>query len=139
MVETEMLYPLLALIGWTFVMWGWMYATRIPAIQKAEVDVDELSRTGAPLVLPPEVARVADNYNHLHEQPTIFYALVLCAAVAGAVDGMQIALAWGYVGIRIVHSLIQAVKNPIFIRFLVFALASIVLMILFVRTVLLII
>jgi hypothetical protein len=134
MADTAMLYPLLALIGWTFVMWAWLYATRIPAIQKADVDVDELSRTGAPLVLPPEVARVADNYNHLHEQPTLFYALVLCAASAGAVDSLQLALAWGYVGIRVVHSLIQAIRNPIFIRFLIFALASVVLFVLFLRT-----
>jgi len=61
MVEHGMIAPVLALIGWTFVMWFWMYATRIPAIQRAGVDMAELSRTGAKLELPPEVSRVADN------------------------------------------------------------------------------
>ena len=56
-----MIAPILALVAWTFVMWFWMYATRIPAIQRAQVDMKELSRTGAKLDLPPEVARVADN------------------------------------------------------------------------------
>jgi hypothetical protein len=109
-------------------MWAWMYATRIPAIQRADIDMEELSRTGGSLDMPPAVARVADNYNHLHEQPTIFYALALCAAMLGAVDGLQVALAWGYVGVRIVHSLIQATRNIIFVRFLVFAAGSLILL-----------
>ncbi len=129
-----MVGPVLALIGWTFVMWVWMYATRIPAMQAAKIDVDELSRTGAPLVLPPEVARVADNYNHLHEQPTIFYALALAAQIAGAGDGINVALAWAYVAARVVHSLVQATKNVIMVRFTVFALGSLVLFALLLRT-----
>ncbi|HEU4430739.1 MAG TPA: MAPEG family protein, partial [Myxococcota bacterium] len=71
MLDHGMIGPVLALVAWTFVMWVWMYATRIPAMQRARVDMAELSRTGAKLSLPPEVARVADNYNHLHEQPTL--------------------------------------------------------------------
>ena len=135
MIDTSILLPLLALVGWTFVMWVWMYVTRVPAMQKANIDVEELSRTGAPLVLPPEVARVADNYNHMHEQPVLFYAVTLCAAVAGAVDGLQLVLAWGYVAIRVVHSLLQAISNPILARFIVFLLGSVVLFGLFIRTV----
>ena len=133
MNDAGMLAPVLALVGWTFVLWVWMYVTRVPAMQRAEIDVEELSRTGAPLVLPPEVARVADNYNHLHEQPTLFYAVALCGQLAGATDGLSVGLAWGYVGLRVVHSLIQATKNPIMVRFSVFALASVMLFALLVR------
>jgi hypothetical protein len=129
-----MVAPVLALVAWTFVMWFWMYATRIPAMQKAGIDVTDLSRTGGKLELPPEVARVADNYNHLHEQPTIFYALALATQVAGAADGVAVALAWTYVVTRVVHSLVQATKNVIPIRFTVFAIGSFVLMALLVRT-----
>jgi hypothetical protein len=129
-----MVAPVLALVGWTFVMWVWMYATRIPAMQKAKIDMAELARTGAPLVLPPEVARVADNYNHLHEQPTIFYALALGAQLAGAADAASIGLAWGYVTLRAVHSLVQATKNVIPLRFAVFTLGTLLLMLLFART-----
>ena len=135
MFEHGMIAPVLALVGWTFVMWFWMYATRIPAMQQANVDMAELSRTGAPLTLPAKVSRVADNYNHLHEQPTIFYALALTAQLVGAADTTSIALAWGYVAARIVHSLVQATKNVIPVRFAVFAVASLLLMALFARTV----
>ena len=136
MYEHGMIPPILTLIAWTFVMWIWMYATRIPAMRAANVDVNELSRTGGTLVLPPEVARVADNYNHLHEQPTIFYALALAAHVAGAVDAVSIGMAWAYVALRIVHSLIQATANIIMLRFTVFSIASVVLLILLLRTML---
>jgi len=128
--------PVLALAAWTFVMWVWMYATRIPAMRQANIDLADLTRTGTKLELPPEVARVADNYNHLHEQPTIFYAVALAAQIAGVTDPMQIGLAWGYVFLRVVHSFVQATVNIIPLRFTVFTLASVLLFVLLVRTVL---
>jgi hypothetical protein len=129
-----MIAPVLALAGWTFVMWFWMYATRIPAMQKAKVDMAELSRTGAKLELPPDVARVADNYNHLHEQPTVFYAVALANQLAGAADPLNIGLAWAYVASRVAHSFIQATANIIPVRFAVFTLGSLVLLALLMRT-----
>lgn len=135
MTDHGLIAPVLALVGWTFVMWVWMYATRIPAMQRAKVDVQELARTGAKLELPPEIARVADNYNHLHEQPTIFYALALAGQLAGAADPVNVTLAWAYVGLRVVHSVVQATKNVIMVRFAVFSVASLVLLVLFARTV----
>lgn len=120
-------------------MWVWLYATRIPALRAARVDLVAVSRTGAKFDLPPEVSRVADNYSHLHEQPTLFYALSLGAQLANAVDGISVALAWGYVGLRVIHSLVQATRNVIIVRFYVFAAASLVLLLLLLRTVLLLV
>ena len=131
--------PVLALIAWTFVMWVWLYATRIPAVRAARIDLVAVSRTGAKLDVPPEVSRVADNYNHLHEQPTLFYALALTAQVANAVDGISTALAWTYVGLRVIHSFVQATRNVILVRFYVFAAASLVLLLLLLRTILLLV
>lgn len=130
-----MIPPVLALIAWTFVMWIWLYVTRIPALRRAKLDLAEVSRTGAKLDLPPKVTRVADNYNHLHEQPTLFYAVALAAQLIGAADSINIGLAWTYVLIRVVHSLVQATVNIIPMRFIVFVVGSAVLLILLVRTV----
>ena len=131
-----MITPVLGLVSWTFVMLIWMYATRIPAMGKAKVDLAEISRTGAPLVLPPAVARVADNYNHLHEQPTIFCALALAAHMAGVTDAISVGLAWSYVVARVVHSITQATRNVIMVRFLVFQAGSLILLALLIRTLL---
>jgi hypothetical protein len=127
--------PVLALIAWTFVMWVWLYATRIPALRAAKTDLVAVSRTGAKLDLPPEVSRVADNYNHLHEQPTIFYALALAAEIANVVDWLSMALGWTYVILRVLHSLVQATRNVIIVRFFVFAAASLVLLLLLLWTI----
>jgi hypothetical protein len=132
LVAYGLIGPVFALIGWTFVMWAWMYATRIPAMQRLKIDPQEVARTGT-LNLPPEVSRVADNYNHLHEQPTIFYALAIAAQLAGANDPWNVYLAWTYVGLRIVHSLVQATYNIIMIRFAIFTIGTLVLFALFVR------
>ena len=76
---------------------------------------------------PPQVRWKADNYNHLHEQPTIFYALMFFAALTGGADATATAMAWAYVGLRVVHSMVQATVNRIVVRFSIFMLASLVL------------
>jgi hypothetical protein len=84
----------------------------------------------------PKAVWVADNYNHLHEQPTIFYALCVYSHLAGVVDGFSVGLAWAYVAIRILHSFIQVTTNFVPLRFVVFNIGSLVLMILAVVNVL---
>jgi hypothetical protein len=126
--NAEFLAPVLVLVAWTLVMWIWMYATRIPAMQAAGLDPQEAAFPGTwAHRLRPGVRSVADNYNHLHEQPTIFYALMFFAALTGGGDGFALGLAWAYVLLRIVHSLVQATFNRVVVRFGVFALASLVL------------
>jgi hypothetical protein len=130
-----MIAPVLALAAWTFVMWVWLYAVRIPAMRKAKIDVQkaELQGPGAITQLPRAAQRPAENYNHLHEQPTVFYAIALAAQIAGAAEPIAIGLAWTYVALRIVHSLIQATANIIMARFLIFMVATLVLIALLVR------
>lgn len=128
------LTPVLILISWTAVMWLWMYATRIPAMQKAKINPDDARHPGTyGDRLPANVRAIADNYNHLHEQPTVFYALMIFAALTGGADGLMLKLAYGYVGVRILHSLIQVMSPKVMQRFLAFALASIVLIAMIVK------
>jgi hypothetical protein len=70
---------------------------------------------------------VANNYNHLMEQPTLFYAICFALQFLDQANGINIGLAWTYVAIRVVHSLVQATLNIIILRFLIFILGSIVL------------
>ncbi|TGY87549.1 MAPEG family protein [Marinicauda algicola] len=127
------LTPALILVAWTLVMWVWMYATRIPAMKAAGIDPTKMREKSEMEVLPRAVRQVADNYNHLHEQPVIFYALVFYGHLAGVADGLDIMLAWSYVALRIVHSLWQGLVNFIPVRFALFTLASLVLIVMAVR------
>ena len=126
--STEFLMPVLTLVAWTLVMWVWMYATRIPAMQAAGIDPQDAAHPGTwAHRLRPGVRSVADNYNHLHEQPTIFYAVMFFAALTGGGDAMALRLAWAYVLLRVVHSLVQATINRVIVRFSIFALATLAL------------
>lgn len=130
------LTPMLALIVWTLVIWIWMYATRLPAMKAAGLMEPGAAQEKSDLdVLPRAVRQIADNYNHLHEQPTIFYALVTYCVLSGGADATNVNLAWAYVALRVVHSLIQCTINFVPARFGVFLLASVVLMILAARCV----
>jgi hypothetical protein len=132
-VVANIMTPVLALILWTFVIWFWMYATRLPAIRAARLDVRRIKRKGDIDVLPVSVQQIADNYNHLHEQPTVFYALAIYSHLIGVHDGLNVTLAWIYVALRIIHSLVQCTSNFVPVRFMIFAASSLVLMIMAAR------
>jgi hypothetical protein len=129
------LAPVVALAAWTMIIWIWMYATRLPAMSRAKLDaMGMVGSTGRSLrddlVAAGEerASWVADNYNHLLEQPVVFYAVTIVLAVVGAGHGLDLTLAWAYVGLRVVHSLVQILSNRVVVRFSVFALASLCLM-----------
>jgi hypothetical protein len=132
----DILKPVVVLAGWTMVMWAWMYATRLPAMGAAQVDPDKLASdptTTLDNLLPAKVQWKAHNYNHLHEAPTVFYAVALVLAVIGQGSGLTAQIAWAYVALRVVHSLVQATVNKVMVRFMVFALSSLCLIALIVQ------
>jgi hypothetical protein len=127
-IDTAILQPVITLVAWSMVMWLWMYATRIPAITKAKMRLDPNEVNGVQMsTLPANVRWKADNYNHLMEQPTIFYAVAISLALLGEGSDTNLMLAWGYVGLRVVHSLVQALVNKIEVRFGIFSLSSLLL------------
>ncbi|MFP5330407.1 MAG: MAPEG family protein [Alphaproteobacteria bacterium] len=127
MPYSPILVPVVALVAWTLIIMLWMAATRLPAMKKAGIDLGTLvGGRGQNLegVVPDSVQWKSHNYSHLLEQPTLFYAIALTLALMGMGSGLNYWLAWAYVGLRVVHSLIQCTVNVVRYRFLVFLLAS---------------
>ena len=134
MIELAMLRPVVALAAWTMVMWVWLYATRLPAMGKVDLKAAAADPTVTlDHLLPANVQWKAHNYNHLHEAPTVFYAVCLVIAVTGNGSGHGARLAWAYVALRVIHSLVQATVNNIPARFAVFVLSSLCLIALIAR------
>src|SRR6184192_845011 len=130
-MHSPILAPIVTLVAWSVIMQIWMYATRIPAMRRAGISLKgRVGTRGSALegAIPDDVNWKAHNYNHLMEQPTIFYAVALSLALMNFGGGINLYLAWGYVALRIVHSLIQATANIVAYRFLVFSLASLCLL-----------
>ena len=124
-MNEAMLTPVLMLACWSLVMWIALYATRLPAMKKAGLFEGDGVREKSDMdVLPLSVRQVADNYNHLHEQPTVFYALAFYTYLVGNTDTLTVYCAWAYVVLRVIHSLFQSIVNYVPVRFLIFICSS---------------
>ncbi|MDC3401942.1 MAPEG family protein [Alphaproteobacteria bacterium] len=126
MEPTAILQPVIVLGLWTVVVFVWMMATRAPAMQKAGIKIQD-AKHPRQMKLPSQVIQVSDNYNHLFEQPTLFYAIAISIAVLGHGDALNVQLAWAFVLLRIIHSVVQGTINIVAVRFSLFALAWVVL------------
>ncbi|MDV3257104.1 MAG: MAPEG family protein [Sphingomonas sp.] len=132
MSYSPLLAPLVALVAWTLVVMAWMAVTRFATFKKMGITLGNIPPGSRGVNLegkaPDEVQWKSHNYTHLLEQPTIFYAIVLVLALMEMNQPINLYLAWGYVGLRILHSLIQCLTNIVKYRFPVFALASLCLL-----------
>ena len=137
-MQAQMLAPAAVLVVWSLIMLLWTAGTRFPAMAKSGMDLKNAAPGGRGQdlegVIPDKVNWKSHNYAHLMEQPTIFYPTVIILAIMGA-GATDVLLAWIYVGLRIIHSLWQALVNIVGIRFLLFVLSTIALLILAVRAV----
>lgn len=141
-MNSAILGPVVVLAAWTMVIWVWMYATRLPAMGRAGIDAKNMvGSTGGglrnELIAKGEqrASWVADNYNHLHEAPTVFYAVSIVLAIIGQGDNLNATIAWAYVALRIAHSLLQIFSNRVIVRFMLFALSTLALIMLVVHAV----
>ncbi|PWL26422.1 MAG: hypothetical protein DCO98_09520 [Altererythrobacter sp. XM-24bin4] len=137
-MQAQMLAPGAVLIVWSIIMLMWTAGTRFPAMAKSGMDLKNAKPGGRGQdlegAIPDKVNWKSHNYSHLMEQPTIFYPTIIILAMMGA-GAIDVLLAWIYVGLRIVHSLWQALVNVVAIRFLLFILSTLALAALAVRAV----
>lgn len=120
------LHPVLALIVWSLLIWILLYIRRIPAMQAEKIAPDSAKFPDGDwkAKMPPKAQAAAHNYNHLMEQPTIFYALMFYLFLVGETGKWIFYLACAYVVLRIIHSLIQVSCGPVMWRFGVFAIST---------------
>ena len=127
MISTALLGPVVALVAWTLLVLIYVAVARGRGIKQAGLKVDP-SRGGRGQDLEgrlePRYNWPAHNYAHLMEQPTLFYAIVLTLALMGFDHHWNVLLAWAYVVIRIVHSIVQMFVNDLRARFPLFLLST---------------
>jgi hypothetical protein len=133
MYEHGLILPVLTLVAWSIIVWLWMIAGRAAVMSRDRIHPQKAVRTREFSTSGRE-QWVADNYNHLMEQPTIFYAAALAAHAVGQGDAINVGLAWTYVVVRIIHTIIQTTSNIVMWRFYAFILSTLALAALVVRT-----
>lgn len=127
----DLLGPVVALVAWTLLVLVFLAIKRAGALKRAGIDVSaRRGGRGQDLdgVVEPEAQWPAHNYMHLVEQPTLFYAIVLALTYMGMDVPINLWLAWGYVGLRVIHSLVQIFDNRVTVRLPLFALSTLCLL-----------
>ena len=132
MSYSPILAPVVALVAWTLVIFIWMLIARLAAFRRMGITLSNIPRGSRGANLDgrgeDEAQWKSHNYNHLMEQPTIFYTIAITLALMDFGDGINLWLAWAYVALRVLHSLIQCTVNIVALRSPVFLLASLCLL-----------
>lgn len=133
--------PVIVLVLWSLVMLGWTIVRRFSAMKASRISLS--GRRGGrgqdleKIIPDASVHWPSHNYTHLMEQPTLFYAVALALFAMGAGSGWSAWLAWAYVAIRVVHSVVQSTSNIISIRANLFLASTVVLIALAARALIL--
>ena len=130
----DILLPMFSMIVLTAGVSALLLGSRLPSIIRhfghlqGAMHSDELRPR-----LSPRMRFITDNYNHLFEQPVLFYALVVYLHLSELADDLQVQMAWLYVLARVVHSLIHLTSNNVSARALTFVTATIILIAMILR------
>jgi hypothetical protein len=125
------LYPMFALAAWTMIVLLLIPVVRIRAALRGEVRPNDF-RFGESAAVPAQVSVPNRNYMNLLELPMLFHVVCLILFVIAGATHVAVAVAWAYVGLRIVHSMIHLTYNHVIHRLAVFALSSVALLVLWV-------
>ncbi|MCH8227396.1 MAG: MAPEG family protein [Proteobacteria bacterium] len=133
MFYKPLLIPLLALVFLTFLVWVYMYVTRVREIKRKSIDPQSLDTRVHSQALLTDSGAQADNLKNLFELPVLFYVAVLLTLVLMIQDQLLVQLVWGYVALRYVHSLVHCTYNRVMHRFIAYAASCLVLMLIWAR------
>ena len=127
MQQTVIFNPFLAMILLTIVVWFYMYARRIPFLQRGKIDLNRLTAAELARISPPAVANPSDNLKNLFEVPILFYALALYLYVSNRVDATYVTAAWIFVAFRALHSAVHCTINIVILRFWLYCISTLAL------------
>ena len=124
---------MLALVALTFTVWVYMYVSRITEMRRKNIDAQRLDTRVHAQGLLTDSAVVADNLKNLFEMPVLFYAALLLSMVLMIQDPLLVQLSWGFVALRLVHSLVHCTYNRVMHRFLAYLASCVILMLIWAR------
>lgn len=127
MNQNLIVFPCLALICWTFIVLLRMFSTRVSGVKSGEVDFRYFKTYNTGGNLPVKMIQAGRNFTNLFEVPTHFFAVCAFTLITQRVDQIMLTMAWAYVFLRVIHSLIHLSSNKIGPRMTAFAVSCMVL------------
>lgn len=128
-----LLLPLLAQVLLTFIVMYIMGRKRVNEINKMKIHPQRTDVRSHAREVFKESEAAADNFHNQLESPILFYVVILLALMLMVQDYVIVVLAWTFVGLRYIHSVIHITYNRVLHRFSVFVFSSLVLFALWFR------
>ncbi|GAA5074927.1 MAPEG family protein [Lysobacter panacisoli] len=126
-MDTKQVFlPALAMVALTLVVWIRMYVVRIGEMRRERIHPQSIA-TSAQIAQRLADTRASDNFRNLFELPVLFYAALAAAALTGQATTAVLSLAWLFVALRVLHSLIQCGYNKVMHRFWIYIAGALVL------------
>jgi hypothetical protein len=122
----DILYPLFALGAWTLLVLLLIPFVRVRSVLRREIGPNDF-KFGESSAVPPNVSIPNRNYMNLLELPMLFYVVCVVLYVTGGTSRLCVFVAWAYVGLRVVHSLIHVTYNHVLHRLFAFTLSNVAL------------
>jgi hypothetical protein len=113
---TSILWPMLAHIGWVFLLYAWLTIARQLAVKRGEVEYSSFAHGDE----PPDIDRITRNVANQFELPVIFYTVVVLLIATGRVTTIDVIAAWAFVAGRVIHTLVQTLTDNVPLRGQVF-------------------
>jgi hypothetical protein len=132
MDDKTIFLPMIALVAWTFLVLLQVPYRRFRAAFNRQVVRDDF-KFGESTNVPQHVSISNRNYMNLLEAPVLFYVACLTLYVTKTIDSSFLALAWAYVALRVLHSLVHLTYNHVMHRLTFFAIGNVVLITLWTR------
>jgi hypothetical protein len=120
----DILFPLFALAAWTFLVLLEIPFVRIRSVRRREIGPKDFKYGESPSV-PPSVSIPNRNYMNLLELPLLFYVVCVVLYVTSGASRLAVYVAWAYVVLRVVHSLIHLSYNHVLHRLAAFTLSNV--------------
>jgi len=133
MKQTAIFAPFFLTMLLTLIVWFYMYAKRIPFLQKSKTDLNRLTSAELARISPPSVANPSDNLKNLFELPTLFYGVVLYLFVTTSVDRGYWVAAWIFAVLRVLHSAVHCTINIVILRFWLYCISALALWFMIIR------
>jgi hypothetical protein len=133
MKQTAIFAPFIVVMLLTLIVWFYMYARRIPFLQKSKTNLNRLTPAELARISPPSVANPSDNLKNLFELPTLFYGVVLYLFVTNGVDLGYLVAAWIFAGFRVLHSAVHCTVNIVMLRFWLYCISALALWFMIIR------
>ncbi|MBU3068913.1 MAPEG family protein [Aestuariicella sp. G3-2] len=127
MSQSIIFQPLLTMLILTGVVWLVLFIRRMSYLVSQKIDAEQLKTPSqVSALIPDNVESPANNFKNLFEVPVVFYVVCIAAFLLGQVDGLLVNLAWAFVILRVIHSLVHCSYNRVQHRFMAYLGSSIV-------------